>query len=260
MPPTSSPASRRPRSPSDALLPILREMIHAINSPIGVFLGSAQFALECLADKSVADLTEEDLAEIKESLRMMERQAKRCARLIKDLRVLAIAGQLEPERVELGARIRAALESIPWTERGIDVIAEIEEIEVMGDGEKLEDAIRALLTNAAEAMPEGGRLHISARTVMDMAQVVFDDTGTGILEKDLPKVFSPLFSTKPGDGRGKGLALVRLILAAHGGEIELESEPGRGTRITLTLPRERAEDASIPAGTLEDKHETSGRG
>jgi two-component system NtrC family sensor kinase len=100
----------------------------------------------------------------------------------------------------------------------------------------LKQAIRNIVLNAYEAMPGGGRLVI--RTSRQGAWVVaeFADTGAGISSENLGRIFDPFFTTKSG-GTGLGLSVVYGIVDRHGGKIEIESEPGRGTRFIIKLPR-----------------------
>jgi two-component system NtrC family sensor kinase len=102
----------------------------------------------------------------------------------------------------------------------------------------LEQALLNLVTNAVDAMPEGGRLELAARPDGDGAALVVKDTGLGIPPEDLARVFDPLFTTKPpGKGTGLGLPILREIVEAHGGTVHLESRPGEGTTAVVRLPR-----------------------
>lgn len=109
---------------------------------------------------------------------------------------------------------------------------------IRADDGQLRQAIIALLMNALDATPPGG--HVSVETACKgegtVALSVADD-GAGIPRENLGKVFSPFFTTKPlGQGTGLGLAVCHGIVTAHGGEIRVESELGRGTRVSLLLP------------------------
>jgi two-component system sensor histidine kinase HydH len=85
-------------------------------------------------------------------------------------------------------------------------------------------------------MEGGGRLRISLdRFDERWVRIRIADTGIGIPKEEIPRVFDPYFTTRPS-GTGLGLAIVHKIVEAHGGEVRLESEPGRGTTVTLLLP------------------------
>ncbi len=109
------------------------------------------------------------------------------------------------------------------------------------------DAIRTALTNvtanALQAMPGGGRLQISTAPVDEGAAVTIGDTGGGIPPENIDKVFEPYFTTKD-TGIGLGLALTRKILMEHGGNISIDSAPGRGTTFRIVIPEGEPEDVS----------------
>jgi len=98
-----------------------------------------------------------------------------------------------------------------------------------------------LVQNALDAMPEGGTLSVAGRSTATHVQLQVRDTGIGIPAPQLAQIFEPLYTTKPG-GTGLGLYIVQQIVAAHGGQVTVDSVEGQGTTFTLTLPR-------IPEGT-----------
>ena len=108
--------------------------------------------------------------------------------------------------------------------------------EVMVDPDMLRRAALNLVVNAIEAMPGGGELRVSSEARKDGRYViVVEDTGVGIEETNRGKIFEPYFTTK-ASGLGLGLILTKKIVDAHDGEIRVESEPGKGTRIQVMLP------------------------
>lgn len=108
--------------------------------------------------------------------------------------------------------------------------------EAMVDPDMIRRAALNLVVNAMEAMPNGGELRLSGgKWDDDSYSFVVEDTGVGIEEKDRARIFEPYFTTKPS-GLGLGLILTKKIVDAHGGEILVESEPGKGTRIRVVLP------------------------
>ena len=110
----------------------------------------------------------------------------------------------------------------------------------MVDRKQMEQLFINLVNNAVDAMPEGGRIEL--RIEPDDAhpsrfQVALSDTGVGIPAEVLPRIFRPMFTTKPeGQGTGLGLSICREIVRAHGGDIRAQSREGQGTTFHFTLP------------------------
>ena len=110
--------------------------------------------------------------------------------------------------------------------------------QIMADQIQLETVLTNLMTNAADAMPEGGELVIQTRRT-DGHKIVLEltDEGVGISAENQAHLFTPFFTTKPpGKGTGLGLSIVYGIIKMHGGQIMVESEPGRGARFIIHLP------------------------
>jgi signal transduction histidine kinase len=106
---------------------------------------------------------------------------------------------------------------------------------------QINQVVLNLITNAAQAMGEQGTLTIGTRRNGEMVEISVQDTGSGIAPEVLPKIFDPFFTTKPvGEGTGLGLAIVHKIVTAHGGSVAVDSEVGRGTRFTVSLPVDHA--------------------
>jgi two-component system NtrC family sensor kinase len=110
---------------------------------------------------------------------------------------------------------------------------------LLGHGNALEQVLLNLLTNAAEAMPEGGEIRITTGAAGGRLHLTVADTGRGIPAGDLSRVFDPFFTTK-ATGTGLGLSVSYGIVQDHGGTIDVESTPGRGTRFVLTFPQPAA--------------------
>jgi signal transduction histidine kinase len=104
----------------------------------------------------------------------------------------------------------------------------------------LRRAVLNLVQNALEAMPQGGTLTLAGRCTPTHVQLQIRDTGSGIPSEQYATIFEPLYTTKPG-GTGLGLYIVQEIVAAHGGQVTVESVEGEGTTFTLTLPRAAGE-------------------
>jgi CheY-like chemotaxis protein len=132
------------------------------------------------------------------------------------------------------------------------LVKRLEEIPpVMGVESRLGQVFLNLLVNAAQALPEGDAAHHEVRVTSSFdpatARVVVEviDTGRGIAAEDLPRIFDPFFTTKPvGTGAGLGLSICHSIVTSLGGEIAVDSQPGRGTTVKVSLPAtERRKEA-----------------
>ena len=123
-------------------------------------------------------------------------------------------------------------------DRGIAVEAEISDHLplILADRNQLKQVFFNLIKNAMEAMEPGGELRIRTRTDDDYVFLMFGDSGSGIKQEDLVKLFQPYHTTKVG-GSGLGLMIVQRILRAHGGQIGIESKEGVGTVVTVQFPR-----------------------
>jgi two-component system, NtrC family, sensor kinase len=110
---------------------------------------------------------------------------------------------------------------------------------VLCDGAPIEQVLLALMMNALDAMPQGGNLWVTTMLTREdnAVRIVVRDDGCGIPPEILPRLFEPFLTTKEtGRGVGLGLAISRSILERHNGDIEVQSEIGRGTTFTVTLP------------------------
>jgi signal transduction histidine kinase len=112
---------------------------------------------------------------------------------------------------------------------------------VLGDAMQLEQAFLNLILNAAEAMPEGGTLTVRTRTEVSDGPVLveFADTGEGMSEEQCSKAFRSVLNTTKAKGTGLGLAIVGRTIETHGGDLNIQSQRGRGTTITISFPQAR---------------------
>jgi two-component system, sporulation sensor kinase E len=124
------------------------------------------------------------------------------------------------------------------SDRGIVVEAEMPEAlpRVMADRNQLKQVFFNLTKNALEAMRPGGKLKIRSRADDDSVYLIFGDTGAGIKQEDLVRLFQPYYTTKVG-GSGLGLMIAQRIMREHGGQIGIESKERVGTVVTLQFPR-----------------------
>jgi two-component system, sporulation sensor kinase E len=108
------------------------------------------------------------------------------------------------------------------------------------DKKYIKQALLNIIKNAIAAMPEGGVLHVSTAVSGDMASIDITDNGVGISEEHMNKIFEPYYTTKDF-GSGLGLTVVYKVIREHGGEISLDSQEGKGTTFTITLPLPQSE-------------------
>ncbi len=123
----------------------------------------------------------------------------------------------------------------------ISVTMTLQDAEVYGDRARLMRVFQNLMSNAVDAMPDGGSLRLSSILKPTEITVSITDTGVGVSEKDLPMLFTPFFTTK-SKGLGLGLAICKRLVEAHGGRIEVKSRVGEGTSFSVTLPRGQVEE------------------
>jgi signal transduction histidine kinase len=117
---------------------------------------------------------------------------------------------------------------------------------VWADSEELELAMLNLVTNSLDAMPAGGALSIRATARGSRVQIEVSDTGSGIPEELLPRIFQPWVTTKTaGRGTGLGLSITHDVIARHGGTIQVASVPGQQTTFTIELPSSAAETTDV---------------
>jgi signal transduction histidine kinase len=111
---------------------------------------------------------------------------------------------------------------------------------VAGDRNRLQRMAANLLDNAIKYTPSGGRVIVSVRGNAETAILAVSDTGIGIAEQDLPRIFERFYRgdrSRSRAGSGLGLSLARAIATAHGGSITVSSSPGKGSTFTVDLPR-----------------------
>ena len=175
--------------------------------------------------------------------------AEHMARIVGDLTVFARRSKEDFRKVDLNRAIETTLSfSSPHLAAGkVTVVKKFDEglRKVRGDRGQLQQVILNLVTNARDAMAEGGKLEIGTANFPGRPEVTVTvrDQGSGIAPEHLDRLFDPFFTTKPpGEGIGLGLSVAYGIVESHGGEIAVESEPGRGTVFTIRLPAADGDD------------------
>jgi len=120
----------------------------------------------------------------------------------------------------------------------VEVVNEAEgKPELLVDDNMIQRAFSAIIKNAFDAMPDGGKLTIKTRRKRGNVEFTFQDTGLGMSQETLGKIWTPLFTTK-AKGMGFGLPVCNRFVEAHGGKVAVDSETGKGTTVTVTVPVE----------------------
>jgi len=171
----------------------------------------------------------------KEMLRLIEQDIQRSDKIVNDLLEYSRELRLELAETSLKSITRdaVALVKIP---RGIRVVESTKnQPTVMVDVEKMKRVFMNIITNAIDAMPEGGTLTIRSRKADGNVEITFTDTGAGMTRDTLEKLWNPLFTTK-AKGIGLGLPIAKRLVEAHGGTINARSAAGEGSTFTVTIP------------------------
>jgi signal transduction histidine kinase len=173
-------------------------------------------------------------------LDVLDEELRRLDRVVKGFLDFSRPEEVTLQPVELGEVLRGVVsQTLPRAEASrvhVDLRVRPDLPPVIGNPDLLAQVFANLMTNAREAMPDGGQLRLGADLASDgRIEVSVEDTGVGISPEALLKVYDLYFTTKP-DGTGVGLSVVYRIVQLHGGEVQIESEPGRGTRVAVRLP------------------------
>ncbi|HWO08876.1 MAG TPA: ATP-binding protein, partial [Polyangiaceae bacterium] len=245
----------------DALGRLAGGVAHDFNNMLTGILAAAELLGFRLAELKVEDPDD--------NIRIIVQSAQRAAELTRQL--LVFSRQRPPAKTQLDLN-RVIGEARALLARSIDprIVIECELLAtdplVLGDRALLQSAVLNLGINARDAMPQGGKLRIATRNVVLGADVcaqsafalkpgphvelVVQDDGTGMDPATEARIFEPFFTTKGvGRGTGLGLAAVHGTLVDHGGAIQVESSPGRGTTFTLWLPQAVAAPLAVDADT-----------
>lgn len=178
--------------------------------------------------------------EVSENLDVIAQEIQRLDRVVQGFLKFMRPQDLRLEPVDINAMLAdvARLTGPEATRAEVEIVLELASglPRVTGDAELLQQACTNLVTNAIQAMPEGGTLTLSTRRLSQRAvEVRVRDEGVGIPPEDLDKIFRLYYTTKE-NGSGIGLSLVYRIVQLHDGRIEVESTVGKGTTMILTLP------------------------
>jgi len=209
-------------------------LAHEIKNP----LSTIGLNMELLAEDFAASDSPRDRRALRK-VQVVQRECKRLQELLDDFLRFVRGGQISREPSDLNELIRQLLELFQPKARELNI--EIFEYltsdlpTALLDRKAIHAALWNLVLNAAQAMPQGGQLVVRTRVVPEGVAVDLIDTGCGMDEQTLTHIFDAFFSTKPG-GSGLGLPTAHKIIEAHNGQIDVQSEVGRGTQFTIKLP------------------------
>ncbi len=202
-------------------------------------------------------LTSGDAAATRRALQMTAEAAARASRITRSLLTFAERDRSQSDLADLTEVVLTFVHLVerPLEERGIRLHLDLHPVPVLAvEANQMHQILGNLLTNAEEAMPDGGTVTISLKRQADRVQLTFSDTGCGIRPEHQPLVFEPFFTTKGllagGDqaNPGLGLSVVHGLVLEMGGEIAVDSTPGEGARITIAMPVPSVPPAAVPHG------------
>jgi len=224
------------------------KVAHEINNPIGILSAKCRLLLSDHSDE-MSDKVSSELVKITEA-------ADRVSDIAKGL--LSYCRPSAAVRTELDIRgpLESALAMIEQSADniGVEILKQIPESlpSIEGNADELQQVFLNLFLNALDAMPDGGTLTIRVDAVENsdfnenrFLKISIDDTGSGIPKQVRDQIFEPFFTTKEeGKGTGLGLSICAGIIRSHNGAIDIGSDPGEGTRVTIELPvHEKSEEA-----------------
>ncbi len=209
---------------------------HELGNP----LNSLTIQLQLMERKLKKIKASKDVESLSDSVRVCHEEVTRLDGIIRNFLEAIRPRPPDLAEVDLAEILAEVLrfQQQEFADRGIAVEAETSGAlpPVMADRNQLKQVFFNLTKNAMEAMQPGGKLRIISRADDDSVFLLFGDSGAGIKQDDLARLFQPYHTTKPG-GHGLGLMIVQRIMREHGGQVGIESKEGLGTIVTLQLPR-----------------------
>ena len=202
---------------------------HELRNPLGVISNSIYYLKLVQPDAN---------KKVRQHHAMIENEVHNATRIVGDLLDYARLSSAERKPLSVAGLVRQTLDRF-HIQSGVELSLDLPEDlpQVYADGLHIQQVLGNLITNACQAMPEGGRLAISSGRENDQVWIAVKDTGIGIQPENMPKLFEPLFTTKT-TGIGLGLAVSKKLVEANGGRFEVQSEPGQGSTFRLYLPAE----------------------
>ncbi|MBA7606250.1 Adaptive-response sensory-kinase SasA [subsurface metagenome] len=201
---------------------------HDLRNPLTGIMGATYFLKKKYFSSNDSDTDK--------MLDIIERNIEYSNKIVNDL--LDYSKKIQPEffRMDLKGIVGDALESIEIPENIVVDQTKLGRMEAEVDPQMMKRVLINMLTNAVDAMPEGGNIRIESREQGDKMEILLTDTGMGIPEDVLEHIWKPLFTTK-AKGMGFGLSICKKLVECQGGSISVESTEGKGTTFTISIPR-----------------------
>jgi two-component system NtrC family sensor kinase len=225
---------------------------HEVNNPLSGILTYAKLLRKWVASGQAANGKRDEALQC---LELIATESRRCGVLMKNLLSLSRSAPMNVQLVDLKQVIDRCLLLVRHQLKlvGIDLQLKLEPDlpRLHCDAAQIEQVLLALIVNAIDAMPRGGNLWVATLLNHDETQISIQvrDEGAGIASDVLPQIFEPFMTTKEhGRGVGLGLAISRGIVERHNGRIEVESQLGKGTTFTVTLPVKIHETSLVAVG------------
>ena len=221
---------------------LTQAVAHEIRNPLNV--------INLAVDQVKAKYAPEDEKQSSQFLRLVSSikdEISRLRHMVNDVLNYGRPSHLTVETLALHNLMANTLELVrPQADaQGVEISLEQDDepANVVGDAERLKSCLSNLTINALQAMPAGGKLIASVHRIESQVELTISDTGIGISQESLGKIFEPYFSTKQS-GFGLGLAVTKKIIEDHHGSIDVQSETNRGTTFTLRFPAANGEPGS----------------
>lgn len=217
---------------------------HEINNPLAIIRGNSELVQMALPHESGCH----------EEMSIITTAVGRVERIVANLLKFASSEKKRISRVSVAALLAEILAQIGHqvSLQSVSVQTDLAAaVEIEGDADQLRQVFTNLVLNGIQAMPQGGELTVSARgdAVAGICAVTVSDTGMGISAEHLEKIFNPFFTTRSA-GTGLGLSVSYGIVKDHGGEISVESTPGKGSSFRVTLPLLQADQGGGGRGDV----------
>lgn len=204
---------------------------HDIRNPLQAIVNELFMARITMANEPESKEKKDAL----ESISIIQEQTDYISKIVSDLQDYARPLKPELSQVKLSDLVTSIFQTINIPDK-IKIAIDIQGFpEIKTDSTFIRRVLTNLTNNAIQSMPNGGKLNLTAYTKDKQAIITVSDTGKGIPEEIKPRIFTPLLTTK-AKGQGLGLAVVKRLVEALNGTVTFESEEGKGTKFTITLP------------------------